>query len=437
MSIAAMAIGLALTLLVADGKIASAAPDELPTVSTVERDMIGVGERDTAARTVVALGWLAAMADRSRADEYSQARAKYLKTQQIHCQDEPGCDPSVTGAMSRFFTCRNKYEASPKFLRAVIDKYVPVDQQEGLGQIANGGGGDVWAKALALPPGGGDAVRSPSFACTVSGQFKRGDDEAAQAKEEVLATNEQRRGRARASLDAPAIALALADGKRANKKGIDTVYGVPIGAPLALPDCDAVGHREKSVLGALASVTGGSDMLGPVMVSPQNCLLVQSDGSTTIHWAEGALPSWVSDPRTSITTVMKGDVLVSVNIEFDSVLRPPAAWTVGDTIAVGEAQGYQEFYESHWKHGPENVAKAHEALRRKYGEPLHPINKKTYTNQSGVVIRHVEEPEWRRDGLHVKYTADTYRDTILIELDSIFQAQQDVERGRKVPEPTL
>jgi hypothetical protein len=418
-------------------KSGETAPAELPTVSTVERDMAGAGERDTAARIVVALGWLAAISDRVRAHEYAQARDRHLEKQRIRCQDEPGCDPSVTGAMSRFFTCRNKYEVSPKFLRAFIDKYVPTEQQEGLGRVTANWNSDVWVKALALPPGGGDAAHAASLACTTPGQFKLADDQAAEAREEKLAANEQRR--ASSSPDVSALALALADGRRAKKANIDTVYGVPMGVPLSLPDCDAVGHREKDLMESVFSgldiaFNGKSDVKGSLMVSPENCLLVGSDGSTTVVWAKGTLPTWAA----SATTVMTGNVLVSVRFEFDSVFEPPSVHVLnGPAAVVAQNQAQEAFYEAAWKHGPQNVAAAQKALRNKYGPPNRTVKKgKRRYYKTGPEER-VEEPEWQRDGLHVKYTAAEHQDNVVIELESSFDSRRQAENQEERAVPKL
>ena len=109
---------------------------------------------------------------------------------------------------------------------------------------------------------------------------------------------------------------------------------------------------------------------------------------------------------------------------------------VATVILVRTFAAYKAYYEGAWKQGPENVAKAHKALG-KYGTPKHPVEKATYKKDNGVVARQVEEPEWQLPGLHVKYSSDTYRDTIVIELDSVFRARQEAEHKEEAAEPKL
>jgi hypothetical protein len=44
--------------------------------------------------------------------------------------------------------------------------------------------------------------------------------------------------------------------------------------------------------------------------------------------------------------------------------------------------------------------------------------------------RTVDEPEWRLPGLHVKYDAGPYEDTIVIELQSVADARAEAERKK-------
>jgi hypothetical protein len=170
------------------------------------------------------------------------------------------------------------------------------------------------------------------------------------------------------------------------------------------------------------------------MVSPENCLLVDSDGSTTVVWAKGGLPTWA----TSVSTVVKGDVLVSVRIEFDSVFQPPSYHVLyGPTSVVAQNEASEAYYEAAWKHGPDNVASAQKALRNKYGPPDRPIKKSKHRYYKDGPGQQVEEPEWHRDGLHVKYTADQYEDNVVIELESFFNSRSEAGSRGKAAEPQL
>jgi hypothetical protein len=403
---------------------------QLPSVETVRRDMKGAGDRDTAARTEAALHWLAVLSERlpegrPKSVEYGQARSELRRRQPQSCADEPGCDATVTGALSRLYWCRSTYEGSPQFVRFLLDKYVPAARQADLKQIASVG--SDWDKALAMPigiggAGAGGSFVPPTLACTTAGQFAQGDDAAAKAKADLAARARERR-RARAAFDAEARTFALADGRTAKGHVNLEAFGLPLGSVLTLPDCEDVGHWGKTLVEVFLV---DAKAHGSVMVSGKTCFLFDSDGSATIHWGDGALPKWVS----SVTTVIRGDVLVSVKIDLTAVLPPPATYVVGSASVVAQAQAYAAYYNAGaWKQGPENVAAAHEALK-KYGPPWR-IYKET------IASRTVEEPEWRFDGLHVKYNADAFTDTILIELESVFKARTDAQQGEKTAEPKL
>lgn len=221
---------------------------------------------------------------------------------------------------------------------------------------------------------------------------------------------------AKAEQDAEPKKLALADGKSARDHRVDmTVFGVPMGLPLTLPDCNTVGHMEKELwLGS------------PVMASEKTCLFVEIDGSTEIVWGKGVLPSWAQ----GVSTDIKGDVLVSVRIEFTSA--------VPGTVAVmrGAEAAAQGFHDAFANEAEDRVVAAHKQLREKYGKPTRSA-RGTFTNSHGATTRTVDEPEWRLPGLHVLYGSATLTDWVTIEVESVFKARIQNERKNEEAAPRL
>jgi hypothetical protein len=402
----------------------------LPSVEAVERDMKGAGDRDTAARTEAALQWLAIMSEsldggRAKASVYSRGRARVLGSHPDECKEERGCDSSAV-YLSRFSYCRSYYESSPEFVRALLDKYVPGPEQSQIGSRVGGSGGAVLPGALAIPAGTGRGFPSPLPACITEGQYLQGDEDkrrGAIAAGKLTAAAEakiQELRNARAATDAQARALALADGQRALRASprVDTdVFGISLGSVLTLPFCGAVGKAAES---------------------SKTCLLTDSNGSTSIHWGDGSLPDWA---QYSLTTEIKGDVIVSVTIKFPSAPMPPTErvgidW-VGSLGAAAANAGAQEAYQDEMKKAPARVAKVQGQMKAKYGNPTR-AEMRTFKNQeTGVVVRRIEEREWFFPGLHVEYDADRYVDSVLIELESAFKARAESRRAREAAEPKL
>ena len=82
---------------------------------------------------------------RAKANEYARARDDILASNPQDCRDEPGCK---TSGQSRFYWCRSSYENSPKFVRALADKYLPETLQAQInGALSISGGGAKGAGA--------------------------------------------------------------------------------------------------------------------------------------------------------------------------------------------------------------------------------------------------------------------------------------------------
>jgi hypothetical protein len=209
--------------------------------------------------------------------------------------------------------------------------------------------------------------------------------------------------------------LALVDGLRAKGHINMEVFGVPLGSALDLPDCSIAGHSEQR-------------LFGKVMVSAKTCVLHQVGAPTSILWGENVLPEWA---QYSLTTEVKGDVLVSIKIVIPSWPRHPTRTINGGLVDAIVDGSMQKGYENEQRNAPARVAKAQKQLKAKYGQPTHTTIEPFTLN--GVVVRKTDEPEWILPGLHVKYDADVYEDTVLIELDSVFKARVD----RSPAEPTL
>jgi hypothetical protein len=407
----------------------SSVPDQLPSVATIVRDMKGSSDRDTAARIEASLQSLAHISEQLRGGwpksvEYARERDKYRDRYSDRCKDEPGCDVSVAGRFSRFYWCRSAYEGSPGFLRAILDRYIPPSGQAEVESVL-GVGGEQWRQAFALPSHKDAVVPPPTLACTTEGQFVGEGALSKQLADAAARTHALRR--ARAVNDAAAKALALADAQRAKGNVDTTVFGVPLGSVSTLPDCEVVGHREKNTLDVLF----GSNALPTTLVSSKTCLSLEDDGTTSIHWGDGALPSWAE----TVHTEFKDDVLVAVTIEFLAVPRRSSPLNTG-LGPVAQMQFDQAYYESASKRGLQNVEKAHKALFAKYG-PLKGVPKRSYKNEHGVVTRVVDEPEWGGHGVHVKYSSGPYDDSVVIELESVETARADDERQKEAAEPKL
>jgi hypothetical protein len=137
----------------------------------------------------------------------------------------------------------------------------------------------------------------------------------------------------------------------------------------------------------------------------------------------------------------KADVLVSVQITIPSQARPPTSEEIGFDFLGGlmasmSNEAKRAAYERMLKEGPENVAKAQKDLFRKYKAPHQPVESTTY-RRNGAFLRKVQEPEWVFPGLHVKYDADTFEDTILIELESVARARAEAKRKKEAAEGKL
>ena len=92
----------------------------LPSVETVKNDFKGESARDTSQRTEVALRVLYSVARlipgaSPKADAYSadSEANEYGAKRPVYCNQEPGCDESVTGATSRSYWCYGAYWESP------------------------------------------------------------------------------------------------------------------------------------------------------------------------------------------------------------------------------------------------------------------------------------------------------------------------------------
>jgi hypothetical protein len=293
-------------------------------------------------------------------------------------------------------------------------------------------GGDVWAKSRALPAQAD--FPKPESACTNEGQFdvaaymdgKKSEAAAAMAlrqrNELIEATHARRRSKA-ASYTA-ARARALEDGHTL-KGPLASLFGLPIGSVLPLPECETLGgyhvETERGIL---------SENWGVLLDNPstnQTCLKILDDGSPVVAWADGTIPEWAK----SVETDIRDDVLVAVTVLVDSHPRPPPAVIVGYGAAMDMAIA-QRTYENQLKSFPLNVASAKKALHEKYGAPKSHPTRLAPTNDGGAI-----EWGWDDHKLHVFYIPDTYVDTILIELDSATRARLDDDKKREAAVPKL
>jgi hypothetical protein len=384
--------------------------DRLPSVDAIAKDMRGITERDTAARVAAALQWLGIIAERlnggrSKGSAYVAALGEFVKEHPLLCKDEPGCNPQVTGRDSRFSWCRNGYVKSVPFLREVLDKYVSGEHHDEIRKVAGMGVRDLLA-ALALEKGG--VAPLPTEACTTPDQFTPILAEGAVGPGSVFGNKQRQESRlrhlqeARATFkaDSPIKQRALAVARQASGRTDLTVFGLPLGAELTLPDCDNVGRWEKGVLDTVS------------MVSPETCIRFDSDGSVEVHWGTRALPEWA--PRVHVT--LAGNVAVAAKLLVPSGAIPPGEvvgeGVVAATLAANTNAASARAYHAALKHGREMRAKARKALRDKYG----PAQDKA-------------EALWVRPGLRVKYEEGDPIDTIVIELP--------LRSGTEAVEPSL
>jgi hypothetical protein len=97
----------------------------------------------------------------------------------------------------------------------------------------------------------------------------------------------------------------------------------------------------------------------------------------------------------------------------------------------------QGIYEDDVKKAQARVAKVQSQLKSKYGRPTSVIPHKFTNTQTGVVERRIDDLEWVLDGLHVRYDAERYEDTVLIELDSVYRSRIEGQRKQEAAEPKL
>jgi hypothetical protein len=407
--------------------------DQLPSVAQVKHDLAGNGERDSVARAWAAFQILAVVAEplyngRAKAEEYSQAASSGKHSDR--CKDDPGC-VGAPNEQSPFYFCRNYYWTSPAFIRALLDKYVPPAQQS---TIRNTARSAVWDEAMSMPAGSVKDFPAPIRACTAE-RYSIADEEArvkaiaarkrAEAiqqklKDRIAAIQERKE--AKAAADAGAKRRALADAARAADKHVDTeVFHLALGVPAPAPECDAVGHWESDADADGKAAVHLDDLH---MVSSKTCLMLNEDGTTRVHWGDDVLPGWAE----LVETDFRADVLVAVSVTIPARPRPP-----NETIGIGVMAGLiaslsngaaEAQYERMLKEGPANVAKAYKELSRKYKAPIQPVKTAHYGSRA------VDEPEWKLAGLHVKYDAGPYEDTIVIELESVHEARVEAERKK-------
>jgi hypothetical protein len=242
--------------------------------------------------------------------------------------------------------------------------------------------------------------------------------EVAKKKVEAQATAQRAEARAREAEDGEVRRVALADGERGRGHTDMMFFGVPLGAVLSLPDCQAVGHQEQR-------------LFGKVLESEQTCFENVGDEQRAIHWGDGKLADWA---QFNIHTTVKTDVLVAVTVVIPSWPRPPRG-TVNPGFVDAIVDGaMQTGYENELKNGPARVAKAQKQLRAKYKKPS---KSSRISFERGDVITHqTDELEWNLPGLHVKYSPDVYEDTLTVELDSVSKARVQREQKEEAAEPT-
>jgi hypothetical protein len=244
-------------------------------------------------------------------------------------------------------------------------------------------------------------------------------DAQARAAAEAEAQQAQAAREAKAVRDEGAKKLALADGAKARKAGVEmTIFGVPLGAPLGLPDCQT---KPEALFGHLTMVNASSE----------TCLMANQDGSADIRWGKNVeLPSWVNDLKTDI----RGDVLVAATIRFRSYVGQDIHIGSGllGTLAAASAasaEGRQA------QAAAENVAKAQKQLGAKYGKPTRSELQKFQIN--GTVVREVYALTWIRPGLEVRYEPGSETDTVRIQVASAHAEQARVEEAKEKAEPKL
>ncbi len=396
----------------------------LPPVEQVERDMMSTTPRDSAARSATALHWLAIICEnlpgpggRSKGSQYGEAYDRLLETHSDSCKDEPGCQTSDTGS-SRFYKCRSGYESSPEFLRALVDRYIPADRQPILRNLINSPA--LLQKALAFPPGTAFAIAStaepPTLACVV-------ERHAADMHRQLAMKADERR-RVKAAAVQKQRRLALSDGERASARVDTKVFGVPLGTPLPLPNCESVGQWTSP----LQADDPSRDFTDDHMESAKTCLLTKNDGSTEIVWGHGALPEWAQ----SVDVGLLDDIVTSILIAFPRPAEPAVDNTYIDHANPGWPDGRRVIDTSYptRKHEADAVANgrvapraAHEqkGLEKKYGRATCARTKFHLTMGGDQVL--CRDVEWSLAGMLVQYRACPYDDSLWIGLQSAFNGK--------------
>jgi hypothetical protein len=211
--------------------------------------------------------------------------------------------------------------------------------------------------------------------------------------------------------------MAIADGKAADNSDYMTFFGIPLGAPLTLPDCEDVGTWEP-----------GSDP--PRMNSLKTCILFENvvtyretNGSASIYWARGSLPSWAGD----VEVILEGNVPITASFGMASGEEAPGAVTArrwGVWVTTEPTLDEIQAYKARNKELRAHAERVRADLRAKYGPPV---------DKAGT--------EWARPGLHVTYTPRSLWDSVLIEVASVHNRRVEGERrekeANKAAEPKL
>jgi hypothetical protein len=211
------------------------------------------------------------------------------------------------------------------------------------------------------------------------------------------------RAKSRYQTDSDVRRRAIADGKAADHSDYMTFFGVPLGAPLTLPDCEDVGTWERE------------EFSSPSMKSVKTCILFESDGSASISWARGALPSWAN----SVEVTLEGNVPISASFTITSGEDAPGAVVASRyggwvTTINGPSADDIEEHKARNKELHAGVERLRADLRAKYGPPV---------DKAGT--------QWARPGLHVTYTPRNLRDSVLIEVASVHNRRVEGDRRQK------
>jgi hypothetical protein len=228
--------------------------------------------------------------------------------------------------------------------------------------------------------------------------------------------------------DQPIKKLALRDGAKAAKHGVGSMFGVRIGAPLNIPNCD------DNESGAIKS-TG---IFGVQYESPKSCYYLNtgdnSKGETLIHWGSSQTPAWAD----AITVDIRDDVIVALHVGIASgVVSSGGSTFIGTGLAGGVAAGMaaaaQQAAQINMAARVRSSQKdSSKQLIAKFGAPdkVESVEYTDGTKRNRPIWNHVP-------GLHVNYELGPYADRLSIEVDSVAEEREKSEQKAEEAAPKL